>query len=166
MKKRIFPALAFLLGIGLCSQAANAADCSGSWTVLPNRDSRMAPCTQLGLDTHRGVCQPGQAYETLCDDAKGGRYRICQGPRPCGNSFAPPPVQSRPPCTSWDNVYNRPCPPGYVNDDCRGNCSPAQQLTPPTQAVPPCSSWDYDRNRPCPPGYINHDCQGDCGPAQ
>ena len=125
MKKNIFPALLIFLGICLYSQEVNAADCSGPWNVLPNRDMRMAPCVQLGLDTHQGVCQPGQAYETLCDDAKGNRYRICQGPKPCANIVAPP-TQPVSPCSSWDYDRNRPCPPGYINHDCRGGCGPAR----------------------------------------
>ena len=122
--KNIFPLLLIFLGICLSGQTVNAADCSGSWNVLPKRNPRMTPCAQLGLDTHRGTCQPGKIYETLCDDAKGDRYRICQGRRPCGNSVtpAPLPAQAAPPCTSWDYKRNRPCPSGYTNPDCRGGC--------------------------------------------
>lgn len=93
--------------------ASHAADCAGPW-------QRGATCQQLGLDTHRGTCLPGEAYETLCDDSPQG-YRICPGPRRCtsdavgGNN-----------CRQWDFVYNRPCPGGYVNYDCQGGCEPGR----------------------------------------
>ena len=127
MKKKLLSVLIFFLGACLCSQAANAEDCPGPWSILPNWDGYTAPCRQLGLDTHQGVCQPGQAYETLCDDAKGGRYKICQGPRPCDtNVFPLPPAQNYPSCYFWDYTRNQPCPPGYINHDCRGDCGPAR----------------------------------------
>jgi len=128
MKKKYFLALSFVMGICLLGQPVTASDCSGPWNVLPNRTPGMTPCEQLGLDTKRGVCQPGQAYETLCDDSKGNRYRICQGPRPCSKNVAPaaPPVQVAPPCTTWDYTNNKPCPPGYLNHDCRGGCGPVR----------------------------------------
>jgi len=124
MKNSLILSLLTLLTISLFCQPVTAADCSGPWNTLPSRTPGMAPCAQLGLDTHRGVCKPGQAYETLCDDAKDGRYRICQGPQPCNNYAAPPPTQGSIPCTNWDNDHNRPCPPGHVNRDCRGDCGP------------------------------------------
>ena len=93
--------------------AAHAADCSGPW-------QRGATCQELGLDTHRGTCRPGDAYETLCDDSPEG-YRICQGPRRCDNA----PQQGQQDCRLWDFAYNRPCPQGYVNSDCQGGCEPA-----------------------------------------
>jgi hypothetical protein len=93
--------------------ASHAADCAGPWQKGPT-------CQKLGLDTHRGTCLPGEAYETLCDDSPEG-YRICQGPRRCtsdavgGND-----------CRQWDFAYNRPCPEGYVNYDCQGGCEPGR----------------------------------------
>lgn len=103
-----------------------AADCGGGWKVIPNyRNSMGAPCGYLGLDPHKGVCQPGQAYVTLCDDTSGGRYKTCTGSTPCGQQAVPvAPVQQ--PCTSWDYAYNRPCPQGYVNYDCKGGCEPGR----------------------------------------
>jgi hypothetical protein len=111
------------------SGVASAMDCAGHWRVIPGYNPGMgAPCQHLGLNTHVGTCHPGDAFETLCDDAPGGRYKICQGPRPCqvggAGAFPPPQKLERnlPPCSGWDYIYNRPCPPGYVNRDCRGGC--------------------------------------------
>lgn len=117
--------------------AAGAADCGGSWRVVPNYNpSSGGPCAAMGLDTHRGVCLPGQRYETLCDDASGGRYRTCQGPRPCfeergggrhGDDYYPPRGGGGgydDGCRGWDYNYNQPCPRGYINRDCRGGCEP------------------------------------------
>jgi len=65
--------------------AAHAAECSGSWQVVPNYNAGSGgPCAAIGLDTHRATCQPGQRYATYCDDASGGRYRVCQSDVPCG----------------------------------------------------------------------------------
>lgn len=76
--------MASVLFILMGTALAQAAECSGGWRVIPNyRPERGAPCAQLGLDTHRGTCVPGQAYEVLCDDASGGRYRTCPGDRRC-----------------------------------------------------------------------------------
>jgi len=124
MKKDILSVAIIFLGICMYSQTVIAADCSGKWSILPNRNPGMSPCIQLGLNSHRGVCQPGMAYETLCDSMKGGRYRVCQGPRLCGNGIAPPQSsnQAVPPCVNWDYKRNRPCPSGYTNPDCRGAC--------------------------------------------
>lgn len=100
--------------------AAHGADCNGPWQKIPNYKRSMgAPCQYLGLDTHRGTCRPGDAYETLCDDSPEG-YRICQGSRRCDNA-----PQGRQDCRLWDFAYNRPCPEGYVNSDCQGGCEPA-----------------------------------------
>lgn len=65
--------------------AAHAAECSGSWQVLPNyKSGGGGPCAAIGLNTHQATCQPGQRYATYCDDASGGRYRVCQSNVPCG----------------------------------------------------------------------------------
>jgi len=95
-----------------------ASDCSGPWQTLKNRNG-MGPCMALGLDSKRGVCRQGDTYETFCDDIKGGKYRICPGQRLC-NSSAPPAINNN--CNNWDYTYNQPCPPGFVNRDCRGGC--------------------------------------------
>lgn len=134
-----------------------ASDCTGSWQVLKNRGGQ-SPCKALGLDSKRGVCRPGDTYETLCDDISGGKYRICQGTRRCGGSAAPSAGSGGGDCTYWDYNYNRPCPQGYRNYDCRGGCDgQAQQQN-------PCKNWDYNYNQPCPSGYINYDCRGGCEP--
>jgi hypothetical protein len=122
MKKDFLSILVIFLGVCIYGQAVSGADCSGSWRVLSKRDHRMTPCAQLGLDTNQGICQPGKAYETLCDDAKGNRYRTCQGPRACGGLAPPQPPGQVAPCTSWDYKRNKPCPSGYKNPDCRGGC--------------------------------------------
>ena len=132
-----------------------AADCAGSWQRIPNYKKSMgAPCQYLGLDTHKGTCQPGKEFETLCDDAAGGQYRTCQGPRRCNNK-----VLGNSDCRHWDFVNNQTCPPGYVNVDCKGYC---EQDSP--GGGDNCKNWDFVYNRPCPQGYINYDCQGGCEP--
>jgi len=137
MKKKSMYSLVVLICGLFVSSLALAADCGGGWRVLPNYNpSSGGPCAALGLDSHRGVCQQGQQYETLCDDASGGRYKTCQGSQPCmdnrhrdrgGDDFYGP---DRPPsrpdnnCRGWDFNYDQPCPRGYINDDCRGGCEP------------------------------------------
>lgn len=62
----------------LISTVAIAAECSGPWQVLQSQQSsQIAACAAMGLDTNRAVCQPGQRFATFCDDASGGRYRVC-----------------------------------------------------------------------------------------
>lgn len=147
MKKTIGSFLVLVVWALFFSSPAPAADCSGGWQVLPNyRPGSGGPCAAIGLDTNRGVCRPGQRYETLCDDASGGRYRVCQGPRPCyddrdrrgrgdyydrdrrgrGDYYDRDRRRFRPArdCRSWDYAYDRPCPRGYFNPDCRGGCVP------------------------------------------
>lgn len=140
MKIKIMCSLAVLVCGLLMYSPAGAADCGGGWQVLPNYNpSSGGPCAALGLDTHRGVCQPGQRYETLCDDASGGRYKVCQGPRACyddrgrdrgrgrgGDDYYRDDRRSRPDdnCRGWDFIYDQPCPRGYINRDCRGGCEP------------------------------------------
>ncbi len=124
MRKMILAFTICLMHISLLSLPAQGADCSGGWKVMPKYSpGHGGPCKLLGLNSRQGVCQPGYAFETLCDDSSGGRYKTCQGARPCSGSqvVAPPPRQDD--CTRWDYDYNQPCPPGYINHDCRGNCS-------------------------------------------
>lgn len=127
MKIRTVVSLVVVGSVFLLGSIAVAGDCPGGWQKIANYNkSRMgAPCAYLGLDTHRGTCQPGQQYETLCDDASNGRYKTCRGPRLCYGAQQPVPTipqQSAPPCSSWDYTYNQPCPPGFINRDCRGGC--------------------------------------------
>jgi len=141
MNRAILAVLAMVASGILSATAAGAADCGGSWRVLPNYNpSSGGPCAAMGLDTHRGVCLPGQRYETLCDDASGGRYRTCQGSRPCyeerrgggqyhGDDYYPPHGGGggggyNDGCRGWDYNYDQPCPRGYINRDCRGGCEP------------------------------------------
>ncbi len=141
------------------SFTAQAADCPGQWRVLPDHyANRGQPCKVLGLDTHRGVCRPGNTYETLCDDTTKNRYRTCRGPRTCNSYGQEPPPAPRHNCTTWDFDAGRPCPPGFINSDCRNGCQPVARNN------KDCTSWDYEHKRPCPPGYINRDCHGNCGP--
>lgn len=157
MQFRKFKQFLFVVSLLAFTFTAQAGDCPGQWQVLPNHYAGQgAPCRVLGLDSHRGICQPGNTYETLCDDAREGRYKTCQGPRVCntyGHTPAPAPQHD---CSTWDFKANRPCPPGTINSDCRGGCQSTTQNN--------CTSWDYKHNRPCPPGYINRDCHGNCGP--
>ena len=133
-RKRSSLLLLAVCGVFIAS-AAGAADCSGGWRVMPNyQPGTGGVCAALGLDTHGGVCLPGQRYETLCDDASGGRYRTCQGPRECyddrrrgGDDYTPWGGGGRrggDGCRGWDYNYDQPCPPGYINRDCRGGCEP------------------------------------------
>ncbi|WP_136806927.1 hypothetical protein [Desulfosediminicola flagellatus] len=152
------PLIALLFSLLLLSSpplVMAASDCSGPWQVMKNRGG-VAPCQALGLDSNRGTCRPGDMYETFCDDIKGGKYRTCQGPRRCGGNQQP--QQNRGDCTYWDYDYNRPCPQGYRNMDCRGGCDKK------SHNQEPCKNWDYNYNQPCPNGYINYDCRGGCEP--
>lgn len=154
MKTRHLLLLALLSVLVIPASNSLAGDCGGSWQVLKNRGGQ-SPCRALGLDSKRGTCRPGDTYETLCDDAKNGRYKICQGSRLCSGQAAPQGNKNN--CSNWDYTYNRPCPQGYTNSDCRGGCEPAGQ-----SSNNNCSNWDYTYNQPCPPGYINRDCRGGC----
>lgn len=125
MKIRTVHVLIAVCGVLVLGGVALAGDCAGGFKVIPNYDKgRMgSPCKYFGLDSHRGTCLPGQAYETLCDDASGGRYKTCRGPQSCSAAPTPLPQQSNTvPCSAWDYNYNQPCPPGYINRDCRGGC--------------------------------------------
>lgn len=159
MADRKWKMLILAVAVCGCAFSAQAMDCPGGWQVLPEHyRTGAAPCQSLGLDSHRGVCQPGHTYETLCDDTSNHRFKTCQGPRICDGYGQVPPPMPQNNCTTWDYHANRPCPPGYVNPDCQGGCqSVGDQRN-------DCTSWDYQHNRPCPPGFINRDCHGNCGP--
>jgi len=76
MKKLIVIAIG-ILAMGMVA-TAQGEDCPGAhW-----RKSGGKTCRDLGLDTHRGTCLPGDEYETLCDDAPQG-IKTCSGPRRC-----------------------------------------------------------------------------------
>lgn len=144
---------AFCISLALPHHLQAASDCSGPWQVLQNRGGQ-SPCRALGLDSKRGTCRPGDTYEVLCDDIKGGKYRTCQGPRRCSSSSS----SGNNDCTNWDYNYSKPCPKGYRNNDCRGGCETA------SGSSNDCTGWDYNYEQPCPKGFINRDCRGGCEP--
>ena len=77
--------------LAIASPALAARDyCPGKFNVMRGYRGPSA-CAQMGLSNRGGVCQPDHRYETLCDDAPGGRYKTCQGPRRCdrGNYVKP-----------------------------------------------------------------------------
>lgn len=142
MKKKIMYSLAVLVcGLLMSSLAEAGWDCSGSFIPPPpGYNGRGGYCAFLGLNTNAGVCQPGQEYETLCDDAPQG-YKVCRGPRRCiedrgrgggdrgrgGDDFfggGRGRNNRDNDCRGWDFIYDQPCPRGYINDDCRGGCEP------------------------------------------
>lgn len=155
MNKPSLPLLgAVFIILAALPSSSSGADCTGPWQKIPGYTKSMGhPCRALGLDSNRGTCRPGDAYETLCDDTTEGRYRTCQGPERCG---ADRPEKSRR-CREWDFVYDEPCPEGYVNVDCKGHCERTDRRR-------DCSNWDFEYNRPCPEGYVNPDCRGRCEP--
>jgi len=84
MKKTLSSTLVIATFLLLMSSAAIAAECSGSWKVLPNYiPGSGGACAVVGLDTHQATCQYGQNYATYCDDSSGGRFRICKSNLPC-----------------------------------------------------------------------------------
>ena len=98
MKLKTFCFTAVACGMFLMSgSAASAMDCPGGWRVMPGYNPSMGgACAAMGLNSRAGTCLPGQAYETLCDDASGGRYKTCQGRQPCyGGGGYPPPYPPR-----------------------------------------------------------------------
>lgn len=117
MKKVVGIAVGFLV-LGLVA-TAQGEDCPGtSW-----RSSGGRSCRDLGLDSQRGTCLPGDMYETLCDDMKD-MIKTCYGPRRCqeeAHRDRHHERDDRRPC-DWDYNYNQPCPSGYINLDCEGAC--------------------------------------------
>lgn len=87
----------FLLAAGYLATAFPALaahDCPGNFSVMRGyRPGTGGVCAQMGLNTHAGTCLPGQPYEILCDDASGGRYKTCPGPRRCDGRGVPPGYQ-------------------------------------------------------------------------
>ena len=119
-----------LVVVSLYGAASFAMDCPGGRWVNGGL------CRDIGLDTHRGVCSPGDMFETLCDDRRGSngqaQHITCQGSQRCYN-----------PHNDYDNDYN-----DYNDYNDHNNYS--------------CYEWDFNRNRPCRPGYENRDCNGGC----
>ncbi|MDR3088969.1 MAG: hypothetical protein LBU39_04030 [Desulfobulbaceae bacterium] len=151
----------------LCAPPLFAADhdCPGGFQVMRGYRGQGGICAQMGLNSRVGTCLPGQAYEILCDDASGGRYKTCQGPRRCdgrggydgrgGPGFAPGRGNGNNDYQSGGG-YGRPQRPG---GQWNGGGRPAM----PTPGFSGnCTSWDFSANRPCPPGRVNRDCRGGC----
>ncbi|KGO33064.1 MAG: hypothetical protein WBN83_00775 [Desulfoprunum sp.] len=85
MKNAICAALVVAGALLFQVPAAYAAECSGSWQVLPNyKPGSGGVCAAIGLNTNQPTCRRGQRFATYCDDASGGRYRVCQSNVPCG----------------------------------------------------------------------------------
>jgi len=107
MRKLLF-AIACLMFVTL---ETYAADCNFTqWR-------KGGTCAQAGLDTHNGVCLPGNLYETLCDDSPG-HIRTCEGPRRCYNDYE----DNYDRACDWDFNTNDYCRAGYINMDCRNGC--------------------------------------------
>jgi len=69
--------LFFLLGV-LSTPAWSANECAGTAYRQIGKS-----CAQLGLDSNRAVCRPGDRFALLCDDIRGGRVRTCQSHYRC-----------------------------------------------------------------------------------
>jgi len=173
MKKAVCTALVLASALLLMSSAAMAAECSGSWSVLPSyTPGTGGVCAAIGLNTHQAVCEPGQRYATYCDDASGGRYRICQSNILCsrdhhqrgygddGHRY----ISGE----DWDHRRDyrderRDDYWDYRRDrrddrwDYRDNQRDSYQ-----DRSRDCTNWDFNTNRPCAPGMINRDCQNGC----
>lgn len=143
-----------LIGLWVWTGPAEAGDCKGPWQRLHGYRGG-DPCGELGLNSGEGTCRPGQQFETLCDDRKGGEYRICQGPRRCG----PPPRDGESGFGQgpWDLDRRRHGP----EDDYRRGWVPGDRH-PRQRDRQDCRYWDFHYNQPCPPGYLNFDCRGGC----
>ncbi len=189
MKKGVCTALIILATLSFMHSGATAAECSGAWRVLPHYNPGYGgACASLGLNTHQAVCQPGQRYATYCDDASGGRYRVCQSNVPCsrerhrgsgyGGGFTENSENAR--GDQWefwdgrredrydrredrrDDRYDRRedrRDDRYDRREDRGGRSHGDRPYP----VFDCTQWDYQANRPCPPGTVNRDCRNHCG---
>ena len=131
MKKLVGIAVG-VLALGMVA-TAQGEDCPGTrW-----RNSGGKSCRDLGLDSQRGTCIPGDEYETLCDDMQN-MIKTCRGPRRCQEEVAPrgrhrereeryrDDDRRQEPC-DWDYIYNQPCPRGYINFDCAGGCERADR---------------------------------------
>jgi hypothetical protein len=147
--------------------SAFAADCSGSWQVLPGYSPGTGgACAVLGLNTHQPTCQPGQRLATLCDDASGGRYRICQSSIACTPQKYGKAQHQRYRDFRQEERGQR------WDADGRGlgrspHWSERHEPRKPRrdnsrQPALSCTHWDYSANRPCPPGMVNLDCRSGC----
>ncbi len=80
MKKLIGIAVG-ILALGLVA-TAQGEDCPNT----PWRNNGGKSCRDIGLDSQRGTCLPGDEYETLCDDMQTG-IKTCPGSRRCQEEF-------------------------------------------------------------------------------
>ena len=168
MKKTMYQGFVLAVALVFFGSAGMAAECSGPWRVLPNYSpGHGGVCAAIGLNTHQAVCQPGQRYATYCDDASGGRYRVCQSNIVChqgqrggyGHDYDNRRNDQRDYRNDWhdNNQYWRD---DYRDDrrderwDDYHNYNRKQQRD--------CTQWDYQSNRPCAPGTINRDCRNGC----
>ena len=174
-------------GLAIALPVFAAHDCPGNFSVMPGYRGGGGVCAQMGLNSRAGTCLPGQAYEILCDDASGGRYKTCQGPRRCdgrggfdnrqgpGGPVVPPGYQGggRPGPAGPGSFSPGPAGPGYgggyygkpsSRPGGGNNRGPQPQPQQPQPGGPGfnCTSWDFDNNRPCPPGRVNRDCRNGC----
>ena len=76
MKKLMGMAIGLMV-LGMVA-TAHGEDCPGT----PWRNSGGKTCRDMGMDSQRGTCFPGDRYETLCDDKKN-MVKTCPGPRHC-----------------------------------------------------------------------------------
>ena len=119
---------------------ARGEDCPGT----PWRSSGGRSCQNLGLDSQRGTCLPGDRYETRCDDSSQG-IKTCRGPNRCQEEDI-----------HWGRRYEREGyyrENRYLEDRYREDYDDRWQE--------PCY-WDFTNNQPCPRGYINLDCKASC----
>jgi hypothetical protein len=148
--------------MGTVSMAV-ASECSGGWRVLPNYRGGGGACAAIGLNTHQAVCQPGQRYATYCDDASGGRYRICQSNISCYGGGYRDDYGYRDHDDDWRDDrrewrYDRREKRHDWRESRRDDYRDERRVY-----GFDCSQWDYQANRPCPPGTVNRDCRNDCG---
>lgn len=173
MKKAVCAALVLASTLFMMSSAAIAAECSGSWRVLPiYNPGAGGPCAAIGLNTHQAVCEPGQRYATYCDDASGGRYRICQSNVVCsGDRQRGPGYDGHRYNSGEDWNYRRDYRDERRDDrwddrrdrhDVRWDYREDQRNTTRQYRSRDCTNWDFNTNRPCAPGMINRDCQKGC----
>jgi hypothetical protein len=147
--------------------SAFAADCSGSWQVLPGYSPGTGgACAALGLNTHHPTCQPAQSFATLCDDASGGRYRICQSSIACS-----PQKYDKGKHQRYRNFRQEERGQRWaVGDRGLGRSPHGPERHEPMkphrdnyrQPGLACTDWDYSANRPCPPEMVNLDCRHGC----
>ena len=184
MKNARCTALVLASALVLMSSAAMAAECSGSWSVLPSYiPGTGGVCAAIGLNTHQAVCEPGQRYATYCDDASGGRYRICQSNILCSRDHRQGgsgydgyrdisdgdwdhrrDYRDDRRDDYWDYRRDRQDDRWDYRRDRRDDRWEYRDHRRDTyqDRSRDCTNWDFNTNRPCAPGTINRDCQKGC----